>query len=651
MERMNPLGMPATQPTPPVQPMDAAMPMVEPAPAEPVIGKAEVREAHKIFEKYRSGKAMLDKRVIESEQWWKLRHWDYMNKSNPHDAMPASSWLFNLIMSKHADALDAYPEPNILPREKDDKLTAKMLTAIVPVVLEQNDFEICYDKESWQKLVQGTGIFGVFWDKDKHNGLGDIQIRKIDALNIFWEPGITDIQDSRHLFTLELIDRDVLQEMYAEVDGIENITGQGVSPNKYLYDDTVDLSDKAVVIDWYYHKIVNGQRLLHYVKFVDEVVLYATENDPELSARGLYDHANYPFVFDPLFPIEGSPCGYGYIDIGKNVQARIDALNQNIDRHARMIAYPRWFVRGEGSVNEEEFADWSKPFIHVPDMQLGQDSIRALDVPNMDGNVINILNNLIVELKETTGNRDVSNGGSESGVTAASAIAAMQEQSGKTSKASARRTYMAYRQMVVMVIELVRQFYALPRQFRIVGRGSQEEFITFSNQGLAPQTLNVAGLPMGERLPVFDVDVSAQKMSNYTKVAQNELALQMYQMGLLAPQNADQALALLDIMDFQHKDIIEEKVRQNGTMLQMLMMYQQMAITLAQQTGNTQLAEQLAMNAMGSMQELGGGTLPGGEQTAQVAQGDALGGGLTPQEPKIVEKARARSQATTQPQA
>ena len=33
MERMNPLGMPATQPTPPVQPMDAAMPMVEPAPA------------------------------------------------------------------------------------------------------------------------------------------------------------------------------------------------------------------------------------------------------------------------------------------------------------------------------------------------------------------------------------------------------------------------------------------------------------------------------------------------------------------------------------------------------------------------------------------------------------------------------------------
>ena len=63
----------------------------------------------------------------------------------------------------------------------------------MPVILEQNDFEETYSDVLWQKLQQGTGIYGVFWDKDKLGGLGDIAIRKIDALNIFWEPGISDI--------------------------------------------------------------------------------------------------------------------------------------------------------------------------------------------------------------------------------------------------------------------------------------------------------------------------------------------------------------------------------------------------------------------------------------------------------------------------
>ena len=48
----------------------------------------------------------------------------------------------------------------------------------------------------------------------------------------------------------------------------------------------------------------------------------------------------------------------------------------------------------------------------------------------------------------------------------------------------------------------------------------------------------------------------------------------------------DQALALLDIMDFQHKDIIEDKIRKNATMYQMLAQYMQMALTMAMQASS-----------------------------------------------------------------
>ena len=62
----------------------------------------------------------------------------------------------------------------------------------------------------WQKLTEGTACFGVFWDKDKLNGLGDVTISKINLLNMFWEPGITSLQESRHLFLCELVDNDII---------------------------------------------------------------------------------------------------------------------------------------------------------------------------------------------------------------------------------------------------------------------------------------------------------------------------------------------------------------------------------------------------------------------------------------------------------
>ena len=615
------------------------------------IGPEEIAKAILTLNKYKAGKAMTEQRIIASETWWKRRHWEYMaGYGNPNDDQPASAWLFNCVMSKHADAVEAYPEPNILPREVGDKDEAKKLSAIVPVVLEQNDYEETYSDGAWQKLKQGTRIEGVFWDSSKHNGLGDIAVRVIDALNIYPEPGIKDIQKCRNVFTTELIDVDVLREMYPDKLEDKAVTGKALEPRKYVYDDNLDVTNKAVVVDWYYKKRVNGRNVLHYCKFVDNIILYSSENDPKLRESGWYAHGMYPFVFDPLFPIEGSIFGYGYIDIGKNAQGTIDRMNQALEKNVLMGAQPRFFVRQGGDVNEREYADWRLPYVHVNSGTLGEDSIRQIKVDPLNAIYANMLTMKIEELKETTGNRDASNGGTSSGVTAASAIAAMQEQAGKTSRASTRSAYRAYARMVNMVIELIRQFYDLPRQFRIIGAGGEEQYETLDNSGLKPQHQGyINGEDMGYRLPVFDVEVSTQKMTAYTKLAQNEMALQMYQLGVLDPMNSDKALALLDIMDFDHKDVIEEKVRRNGTMYQLLVQYQQIALQLAQQSGRGDIAEALAQNIMGTQQQLGAqvGGMP--MQAEMAGQNSDSVQGLKPEEHAFVEKSRRQTQASTIP--
>ena len=155
--------------------------MTTPAPAR-VIGEEEVAKANAILQKYKSGKANLEEQIIQNERWYQLRHWDYIRKQTAgENPEPASAWLFNAIMNKHADAMDNYPEPNVLPRERSDEDSARQLASILPAVLERCDFEEAYDKNWWEKLKHGCGVYGVCWNPTLENGLGDIDIQPVDC--------------------------------------------------------------------------------------------------------------------------------------------------------------------------------------------------------------------------------------------------------------------------------------------------------------------------------------------------------------------------------------------------------------------------------------------------------------------------------------
>ena len=622
------------------------------------IGANQLKKFIQVLEKYKAGKSQTETRILASENWWKLRNTieeqKVTNIGGDGGFTATSGWLHNVIVSKHADAMDAYPEPNILPREEADKGEAKKLSAIVPCVLEQNQFEATYSDNMWQKLKTGTGVYKVVWDQGKLNGLGDISVERVNLLNIYWEPGVTDIQHSRYVFHTELCDKDVLEQRYPQLEG--NIKGKSFMSTKFLYDDSVDTTNKHTVIEVYYHKFIEGRKTLQYCKFVGYQVLYATENDmkpvvdeitqqvkPPMAITGLYDHSKFPYVFDALYPIEGSPCGYGYVDICRNPQMVIDLLNTSFVKNAMVGAVPRYFRRQDGGVNVEQFLDLNNPMVDVTG-NIDENALRRIEHDTLDANYIAVLDRTIQELRETSGNTETSTGNISSGVTAASAIAALQEASGKGSKDSTQASYRAYSQIVELCIELIRQFYNLPRQFRIVGEYGMQEFTSYENSGIVPQYQGADfGQDMGFRLPVFDIKVSAQKKNVYTKVSQNELALQFFQHGFFNPQMTDQALMCLEMMDFDGKDGIMQKVAQNGTMYQKLMQYMQIALTLALKA-DPNAAQMISQDIMQTM----GGAAPMGGGNAQMFQSDHIAG-LGKKEPGIVANARSRSNETTQP--
>ena len=569
------------------------------------IGVEQLREAAQTLRKYKQGKANLEQRVIDNEEWYRLRHWECLRQgSKKQQVEPVSAWLLNSIANKHADAMDNFPAPNILPREPGDVKEARQLSAIVPVVLEQAGFEATYSEGWWDKIIGGTAIYGVFWDGSKLGGLGDIAVEPVDILNLFWEPGVTKIQNSANVFHVKLEDNAALEQAYPELAG--KLGSNGLDISKYVYDDTVDTTEKSVVVDWYYKKKQDKKTVLHYCKFVGDTVLYATENE---NGEGWYDHGKYPFVFDPMFRVKGTPCGFGYIDIGKGAQEYIDRGDQAVMQNMLSNAKPRYFVRSDGSVNEQEYADMTKDFVHT-DGNLGQDSILPVVGKVLNSIYLNVLDRKVDELKETTGNRDVSTGGSTSGVTAASAIAAMQEAGSKLSRDGNKAAYRAFREVVELVVELIRQFYDLPRQFRILGENGREDFVSYTNAGIKPVYQGMEmGVDMGYRLPVFDIEITAEKASPYSKLSQNELALQFFGAGFFNPQMTDQALACLEMMDFDGKEQIMQRISANGTLYQRLMMAQQQAVAMAQLVDmklGTTYAMQRLRGAQGTQQPMPG---------------------------------------------
>ena len=629
-------------------------------PVRPKIGAEELRRANGILKKYKEGKTRLEQRIIDNEQFWKLRHWEQMEKEgqggNSGDPQPASGWLVNCILSKHADAMDCYPAPTVLPREPDDRQEAQRLSRILPVVLKKNQFKRTYSSAWWYKLKSGCAVYGVFWDGTKLGGLGDISVKRMDLLNLFWEPGVTDIQDSAHFFSTELVDNDKLLAEYPQLEGK---LGRGnFTLSRYLYDDTVDTSNKSLVVDWYYHTNMEGRKVLQYCKYVGETVLYATENDtvqptetqlmgadengrpvmgqvpcgPSMAQRGWYDHGKYPFVFDVLFPEEGTPCGYGYIDLCKSPQKQIDLMNQAILKNTLANATPRFFIRSDGAVNENEYADWTRPFVHT-NGNLGSDSIAPIRAGSRDSVYVAILNNKIAEMKETAGNRDVANGGTASGVTAGTAIAALQESSGKLSRNMIDDGYEAFADVVTLCIELIRQFYELPRQFRLLGAMGTEEFVSYDHSGLQPRVMD-DGVTVSYRVPEFDLEIGAERESPYRTAEANQLALQLFQMGFFRDDLADQALRCLELMEFKNKDQLARVISGGQTQARQIAALRQQLLQLAQvvdEAKGTHLAESLSA-------EQGGG------QNAAASAGKAV-----QESHSAMERSRQQSREVVRP--
>ncbi len=635
-------------------------PETVPEAVRPPIGEAEIRRAGEILEAYRQAKAPLDQRIKEEETIFLMEQYKdrddelaarALEKSQlPPLPTPVGGWLTSSVINKHADMMDNVPTVACFPREQDDEPEAKMLSSILPIVLERAHFRKTYSLNAFYGLKHGAAAFGAFWDPLRERGIGDISITKVDVLNLFWDMSKTDLQQSRNLFILSAEDRDVLRETYPQYaakypEGSSHAPRGEATPINAEYMSAREQADgspcKALVVDWYYKKSnASGRTVLHYVKYADEVVLFASENDPAYAERGWYDHGEYPVQLAYVVPQEGTCAGYGLIFLGRGAQDYTDRVDERILNYLDESTLVRYWAKKSLGIDVAKFNDKRNRIIEV-EGDIDEEKLRQITMAPLPAEAFRVKADKVTEMKETLSNRDVSQGSASGGVTAASALAILNEAGNKVSRAWIGEYYDAYERLMVQVVELIRQFYSDRRSFRIESEDNKVSYAAYTNEGLQDRPIgeDAEGRTLYRRVEL-DIKVKAAKQSPWNQLSQNELMKELYKMGIWEPSRAQGVLGMLKGMDFPGIEQVREYVQQGATLLNLNRRLVTLIVALLRERDPAALPVFASLLASQGFGEDVVASVQEAAQTASTPLGAAVEGGRDVTERSPVERAQ-----------
>lgn len=581
------------------------------------IGREEVAKMKEELVKYIASKAPYDEKYRNNFDTYTLLYnennvlkSEIGNDDNELIKRRRGAQTLKVILNKHADAMDNYPEAVCLPRSRDDEEAAKQLNSVIPCILDRNKYIHTHSLKNTDKLVGGAGCVSVTWDSERDGGLGEVCIERENILNLFWQPFVEDIQDSEYFFKLTRLDVEKIKELYPQLKEVA-ADDMGIKEFK-TYDNQSDNFGKAILVDCYYKR--GG--VLQMCRFCGESLIFASENEPKEYPEGYYIDGKYPFELTQCFYMPKTPVGFGFIDICRAPQEYMDELRVDILKNIKVNSKTRNLRNANAIVNEDDLLDLDQEMIEVDNVSLDQ-AIRPLETKDIAPGAMAMMQALDDEMKDTTGTNDASNGASAEGVTSGNAIAALQEAGSKISRDINKLEFASFVNICEMIIERMRQFYTPGRVFRITGENNQTEYIEFEPEKLQKQPIEVEGSD-GEfwRLPIFDIKVKAQKSNPFTTAANNDMMISMYNMGFFNPDNADASLVALEGMSFEGKEKIVELIKQNKGLLDAVN-------ELAQQ--NQMMAAELSLrDAQAAALQPGDGMTPQNAQQPAAAPGQGM---------------------------
>lgn len=500
-----------------------------------------------------------DERVYLGDHWTGMEGFG-KEEPNTDRPRPSTPIITSTIENIKADLFDQFPVATIDPDLTTDGgiILSKVLTMAVNQDLDECKFESNFAMSIQDFVQDGWTVWETGWDPFGYDGMGSSYIRYISNKNFLCDPLSKDLQNGRAVFKIDRRPRDWFAQRYPDAYPYMGTSDELKVTGDHFQNDS---NTKATDIDaamnyleaWFRIYDVDAKKYqIHFVTLAGGLIL---ENSSIDYPSGYYSDSLYPFVITRFYARKDSALGFGIVELFKNPQRYSDKLDQILLENAFRASRPRMIVN-EGIVDIDDARDWTKEVISTQGPAQKGSAYDWMQTAPLPAYLMNYIQNIRDGIKQESGANDQSRGQTGGGVTAASAITALQEMATKRSRMEVYIIFDSFRECVKRMISVLRDRAIVTRTYSITVNG-QPQILPFDRVSL----LKLGGLtPLG-----FLIDVKTSRQTRYSRLSHNELWLQMMNM---MQQSADPVI-MLEGLDFDEKEKLLDCVRraQQGGML------------------------------------------------------------------------------------
>lgn len=399
---------------------------------------AKQQLAEKVQRLFRGAYAAKDQMNLMSD--WAMFD-DYVhNIQNEPDSEESPGSVTNVIMpilnSQYSDILDKPLNTSAMGREPGDHMYADDVQHGIDFVLDKNEFQIKLEISEHDRLELGTTVVKEYFDPEALNGRGLPCFEIVSPANFFPDPKWTaavNLQDCE--FIIHAVPRSLsyIRRMFPKL-------GKYIKrETTYPYDPTLDIdttrtdevevdtSQKALLVECYM-KDEKGD--IYCVHVANHIVL-EDSRDSGIFGKKLQRRNLFPFVAIICYPRRGTGWGMGDVEYLIPTQDLINDMDDQIRMTARSMGNPQIAI-GIGAGKGFDHRKWTNmPGLRIPLRDVN--SFKIVPPVPVSPDVINRREKAFEEANIISGRPDVNRGDTPgNGVTAASAIIALQQAGQKT---------------------------------------------------------------------------------------------------------------------------------------------------------------------------------------------------------------------------
>lgn len=495
-----------------------------------------------------------------------------------------------------ADQMDNMPEALMIPETKEMTEVAEDLTDIVRFVMAKNNYEAIHRRRVEDCFATGTSVTQIAWDDDMDNGHGNVAIFRWPIENFLWDAAADNLQESRAVFKVSWHPKSWFEQYYPDkvedMGGDEGVYGTLGLPEAQEETDHGADEERMLLIEYWY-RLYDHKKKRHTIN-----VAYLAGSVLLESHKDVYKHGMYPFVLDVFTPIEGLPVGEGLIQEFVPMMRYVNRYADYIDMNLRMASKGRLLVNRAAGIDKDALLDWETDIIEGD--RIDPSALQWMQTQPFTGAVTQQMLQLQTDIKQDSGQNQFTRGETAGGVTAASAISALQEAGGKITRLRTSVFNHGYRAIVEQVMWLINQFYDNKRVMLVTGRNPTEE-----RREVDASPARLFGTAFKGKLPPppYTVQVQVQRRNPLRQQAQNELFMQAYSMAAQAGASFPLSV-LFELLHVDGKERILPVLRETETFYQQM---QQLAAQNEQLMAENQQLNQGIANLQEVVDELTGG--------------------------------------------